>query len=64
MSSQVSRQSIYAHFPTREALLEAIIERAAAEVAAAFDGAKLDGLCPALAETASENPSSAYLLAQ
>ncbi len=45
----VSRQTIYAHFPTREALLEAIIERAAAEVTAAFDAAGLDDLPPAAA---------------
>lgn len=43
----VSRQTIYAHFPTREALLDAIIERAAAEVTAAFDAAGLDDLPPA-----------------
>lgn len=42
----VSRQTIYAHFPTREALLDAIIERASAEVTAAFDAAGLDGLPP------------------
>ena len=45
----VSRQTIYAHFPTREALLDAIIERAAAEVTAAFDAAGLDDLPPAAA---------------
>ena len=42
----VSRQTIYAHFPTREALLDAIIERAAADVTAAFDAAGLDDLPP------------------
>ncbi len=45
----VSRQTIYAHFPTREALLGAIVERAAAEVTAAFDAAGLDDLPPAVA---------------
>ena len=45
----VSRQTIYAHFPTREALLDAIIERAAAEVTTAFDAAGLDDLPPAAA---------------
>jgi AcrR family transcriptional regulator len=45
----VSRQTVYAHFPTREALLDAIIERAAAEVTAAFDAAGLDDLPPATA---------------
>jgi AcrR family transcriptional regulator len=45
----VSRQTIYAHFPTREALTDAIIERATAEVTAAFDAAGLDDLPPAAA---------------
>jgi AcrR family transcriptional regulator len=45
----VTRQTIYAHFPTREALLDAIIERAAAEVTAAFDAAGLDDLPPSTA---------------
>jgi AcrR family transcriptional regulator len=48
-AARVSRQTIYAHFPTREALLDAIIERAAAEVTAAFDAAGLDDLPPAAA---------------
>jgi AcrR family transcriptional regulator len=45
----VSRQTVYAHFPTREALLDAVIEHATAEVAAAFDTAGLDNLPPAAA---------------
>jgi AcrR family transcriptional regulator len=45
----VSRQTVYAHFPTREALLDAVIEHATAEVAAAFDTAGLDDLPPAAA---------------
>jgi len=45
----VSRQTVYAHFPTREALLDAVIDRASAEVAAAFDAAGLDDLPPAAA---------------
>jgi len=45
----VSRQTVYAHFPSREALLDAVIERATAEVAAAFDAAELDDLPPAAA---------------
>ena len=45
----VSRQTVYAHFPTREALLDAVIERATAEVTAAFDAAGLDDLPPAAA---------------
>jgi AcrR family transcriptional regulator len=45
----VSRQTVYAHFPSREALLDAVIEHATAEVTAAFDTAGLDGLPPAAA---------------
>jgi AcrR family transcriptional regulator len=45
----VSRQTVYAHFPTREALLSAVIDKAAAEVTAAFDAAGLDDLPPAAA---------------
>jgi len=45
----VSRQTVYAHFPTREALLGAIMERATAEFAAAFDAAGLDEAPPAVA---------------
>src|SRR5262249_58251988 len=42
----VSRQTVYAHFPTREALLDAVMERATAEVTAAFDTAGLDEAPP------------------
>ena len=45
----VSRQTVYAHFPTREALLDALIEHATAEVTAAFDTAGLDDLPSAAA---------------
>src|SRR5262249_11576947 len=45
----VSRQTVYAHFPTREALLDAVMERATAEVTAAFDTAGLDEAPPAVA---------------
>jgi AcrR family transcriptional regulator len=45
----VSRQTVYAHFPSREALLDAVIGRATTEVAAAFDAAGLDDLPPAAA---------------
>lgn len=45
----VSRQTVYAHFATREALLAALVEHAATEVTAAFDAAGLDGLPPAVA---------------
>jgi AcrR family transcriptional regulator len=44
----VSRQTVYAHFPTREALLDTVIGRATAEVTAAFDAAGLDDLPPAV----------------
>ena len=47
----VTRQTIYAHFPSREALLDAVIERATAEVTAAFDAAGLDDAHPATALT-------------
>ena len=45
----VSRQTVYAHFPSREALVNAVVERAAAEATAAFDAAGLDDLPPAAA---------------
>jgi AcrR family transcriptional regulator len=47
----VSRQTVYAHFPTREALLDAVVERAAAEVMTALDAAGLDDAPPAVALT-------------
>jgi AcrR family transcriptional regulator len=43
----VTRQTVYAHFPSRDALLDAIIERAAAEVTAALDAAQIEGAPPA-----------------
>jgi AcrR family transcriptional regulator len=43
----VSRQTVYAHFPSREALLDAVVERATAEVTAALDAAGLDRAPPA-----------------
>ncbi|MEJ3656127.1 TetR/AcrR family transcriptional regulator [Actinomycetes bacterium KLBMP 9759] len=44
----VSRQTVYAHFPTREALLTAVIERITEETVAAMDAARLDdGPAPA-----------------
>jgi AcrR family transcriptional regulator len=45
----VSRQTVYAHFPSREALLDAVVERAAAEVTAAFEAAGLEEAPPAVA---------------
>ena len=47
----VSRQTVYAHFPSREALLDAVVEQAAAEVSAALDAAGLDEAPPAVALT-------------
>jgi AcrR family transcriptional regulator len=45
----ISRQTVYAHFPSREALLDAVIEHAAAEVTEALDAAGLDEAPPAVA---------------
>ncbi|MFD3697641.1 TetR/AcrR family transcriptional regulator [Streptomyces sp. NPDC058646] len=44
----VSRVTLYSHFPTREALLDAALDRAVAEAAAALDG--LRGEAPGAAE--------------
>lgn len=38
----VTRQTVYAHFPSRDALLAALVETAAAEYAALLDDANLD----------------------
>lgn len=42
----VTRQTVYAHFPSREALLDAVVEQATAEVTAAFDAAGLEDAAP------------------
>lgn len=47
----VSRQTVYAHFPSREALIDAVIEQASAEFTAIFDGLDLDTDPPAQALT-------------
>jgi len=47
----VSRQTVYAHFSSREALLNAVTERATAEAVAAFEAAGLDEAPPAEALT-------------
>ena len=38
----VSRQTVYAHYPSREALVRAVQERSLAETVAAMDAAELD----------------------
>lgn len=38
----VTRQTVYAHFPSREGLLDAAVERVTAEALAAIDAAELD----------------------
>src|SRR5258708_28109735 len=47
----VTRQTVYAHFPSRDALIEAVTARATAEVAAAFETAGLDEAPPPVALT-------------
>ncbi|HEX6451798.1 MAG TPA: TetR/AcrR family transcriptional regulator [Trebonia sp.] len=47
----VTRQTVYAHFPSRQALLNAVIERAVATVTAAFDAAGEEEAPPAVALT-------------
>jgi AcrR family transcriptional regulator len=43
----VTRQTVYAHFPSRDALIDALLSAAGAETIAAFDAACLDTLAPA-----------------
>jgi AcrR family transcriptional regulator len=43
----VTRQTVYAHFPSRDALIAALIETAGAETLAAIDSARLDTAPPA-----------------
>lgn len=43
----LTRQTVYAHFPSRDALLAALVEAAAAEYAALLDDADLDTAPPA-----------------
>lgn len=45
----VTRQTVYAHFPSRDALVAALVEAAAAEYAALLDDAGLDTAPPAAA---------------
>lgn len=43
----VTRQTVYAHFPSRDALIVALIDAAEAETLAAMDAARLDAAPPA-----------------
>jgi AcrR family transcriptional regulator len=47
----VSRQTVYAHFPSRDALIDAVIQRGSSEFTALFDGLDLDQVPPAQALT-------------
>jgi len=47
----VSRQTVYAHFPSRDALIDAVIERGTAEFTSLLDGVDLDQAPPAEALT-------------
>lgn len=47
----VSRQTVYAHFPSRDALIDAVIEQASAEFTGLLDGVDLDQAPPAQALT-------------
>ena len=47
----VSRQTVYAHFPSRDALIDAVIERGTAEFTSLLDGVDLDQARPAQALT-------------
>lgn len=47
----VTRQTVYAHFPSRAALVQAIVEAAGAEFEAALDAADLDSRHPSEAVT-------------
>jgi AcrR family transcriptional regulator len=47
----VSRQTVYAHFPSRDALIDAVIEQASAEFTALLDGLDPDQAPPAQALT-------------
>ena len=47
----VSRQTVYAHFPSRDALIDAVIEQASTEFTALLDGVDPDRAPPARALT-------------
>jgi AcrR family transcriptional regulator len=46
-AADVTRQTVYAHFPSRDALIAALIQAAGAETVAAIDAALLDTVPPA-----------------
>ncbi|NUR83898.1 MAG: TetR/AcrR family transcriptional regulator, partial [Nonomuraea sp.] len=45
--ARVTRQTVYAHFPSRDALMAALVEAAAADYATLLDAAELDTAPPA-----------------
>jgi AcrR family transcriptional regulator len=47
----VSRQTVYSHFPSRDALIDAVIERGTAEFTVLLDGVDLDQAPPVQALT-------------
>jgi AcrR family transcriptional regulator len=47
----VSRQTVYSHFPSRDVLIDAVIERGTAEFTSLLDGVDLDQAPPAQALT-------------
>jgi len=47
ITAGVTRQTVYAHFPSRDALIAALLQAAGAETVAAFDAARLDTAPPA-----------------
>ncbi len=46
-AAEVTRQTVYAHFPSRDALIAALLHAAGAETVAAIDTARLDTAPPA-----------------
>jgi AcrR family transcriptional regulator len=48
-AADVTRQTVYAHFPSRDALVAALLHAAGAETVAAIDTARLDTIPPAAA---------------
>jgi len=50
-AARVSRQTVYAHFPSREVLIDTVTEQASAEFSALFDSLGLDQVPPPQALT-------------